>query len=64
MKLESDKELSLSDFLYDAQCGKCGEELISSSFEFRPDPDGSTYRVECDNCGKRYLASTSKVRII
>ena len=64
MKLESGDELSLTNFLYDAQCGNCGAELFSGDYQFRPDPDGTTYRVECPECEKRYLANTSKVNIV
>ena len=64
MKLESGDEMSLTDFLYDAQCGECGAELFSGDYQFRPDPDGTTYRVQCGQCGEKYLANTSKVTIV
>lgn len=62
MKLESGDELSLSDAIRDGECGKCGSQLRHQDFD--PDPDGPTWRMECGGCGKRYLFSASKIRVI
>lgn len=64
VEIKSGEELSLSDVLYDGVCGNCEEGLLEEDFQFRPDPDGSTYRIRCENCGQRYLASVSKVKIV
>lgn len=62
-EINSGKELELSS-MFNSNCGNCGGELFSEDFEFHPDSDGSTYRIKCEHCGQRYLASVSKVRIV
>jgi len=62
MKVQSRDELSLSHALKHGECGKCGSQLLQQDFD--PDPDGPTWRMECDVCEERYLFTASKIKVI
>lgn len=59
--LTSDKDMDLSDVLYNSKCPNCLEKLYG--FEYYPDADGGSWSVTCDNCEREYYLTVSKVKL-